>query len=234
MRENMDQSNSEYRHFLRSVHPAVTFNSTKGCIDSNGSRLSKPFNLLERAPVIPAVFHPFGMTSFPAWHVMNLKVSTSHFVWNGFRPDNHSLILVSYNGILLSSSQAICLLYHFIIFFHWCLFDIFSNKFDTMGNFMSLNQRRTLMKTFIESQFGYCPLIWIFHSRIVNKKINHLHERALRIAYKDYISSFEDLLKRGKSVTIHHRNIQSLAIELFKVLQNLSNAMLKVTSAPKR
>ena len=103
-----------------------------------------------------------------------------------------------------------------------------------MGNFMSLNQRRTLMKTFIESQFGYCPLIWIFQSRIVNKKINHLHERALRIAYKDYISSFEDLLKRGKSVTIHHRNIQSLAIELFKVLQNLSNAMLKVTSAPKR
>ena len=82
------------------------------------------------------------------------------------------------------------------------------------------------MKTFIESQFGYCPLIWMFHGRIVNKKINHLHERALRIVYKDYISSFEDLLKRDKSVTIHHRNIQSLAIELFKVKQNLSNSLL--------
>ena len=73
------------------------------------------------------------------------------------------------------------------------------------------------MKTFIESQFGYCPLIWMFHGRIVNKRIKHLHERALRITYKDYISSFEDLLKRDKSVTIHHKNIQSLAIELFKV-----------------
>ena len=89
-----------------------------------------------------------------------------------------------------------------------------------LSYFMSLNQRRTLMKTFIESQFGYCPLIWMFHSRIVNKKINQLHESALGIAYKDYISSFEDLLKRNKSVTIHHRNIQSLAIELFKVKQN--------------
>ena len=91
---------------------------------------------------------------------------------------------------------------------------------------MSLNQRQTLMKTFIESQFGYCPLIWMFHGRIVNQKINHLHERAVRIVCKDYISSFEDLLKRDKSVTIHHRNIQSLATELFKVKQNLSNSML--------
>ena len=93
---------------------------------------------------------------------------------------------------------------------------------------MSLNQRRTLMKTFIESQFGCCPLVWMFHGRIVNKKINPLHERALRIVYKDYISSFEDLLKRNKSVTIQHRNIQSMAIALFKVKQNLSNSMLSI------
>ena len=97
--------------------------------------------------------------------------------------------------------------------------------FALLSNFMSLNQRRALMKRFIESQFGFCPLIWMFHGRIVNKKINHLHERALRIVYKDYISSFEDLLKRNKSVTIHHRSIQSLAIELFKVRQNLSNSV---------
>ena len=95
-----------------------------------------------------------------------------------------------------------------------------------LSNFISLNQRRTLMKTFIESQFGYCPLFWMFHGRIVNKKINQLHERALLILYKDYTGSFEDLLERDNSVTIHHRNIQSLAIELFKVNQNLSNSVL--------
>ena len=102
-------------------------------------------------------------------------------------------------------------------------------KFSVLArlpNFMSLNKRRTLMKTFIESQFGYCPLILMFHGRIVNKKINHLHERSVHIVYKDYISSFEDSLKRDKSVSVHHRYIQSLAIELFKVKQNLSNSML--------
>ena len=89
-----------------------------------------------------------------------------------------------------------------------------------------LNQRVTLMKMFIESQFSYCPLLRMFHGRIVNKNINHLHERVLGIVYKDYISSFEDLLNRNKSVAIPHRNIQSLVIELFKVKQNFSNSML--------
>ena len=63
----------------------------------------------------------------------------------------------------------------------------------------------------------------MFHSRGVNNKFNHLQERSLQIVYKDNISSFEDLLKRDKSCTIHQRNIQSLAKELFKVKGNLSN-----------
>ena len=44
-----------------------------------------------------------------------------------------------------------------------------------------------------------------------------MHERALPIAYDDYSSFFEDLLNKDKSVTIHQRNLQQLAIEIFKV-----------------
>ena len=87
-----------------------------------------------------------------------------------------------------------------------------------LSSFMCTNKKRVLMKAFIESQFGYCPLILMFHSRSVNDKINHLHERSLRIVYKDNISSFEDLLKKDRSFTIHQRNIQSLAIELLKAI----------------
>ena len=92
-----------------------------------------------------------------------------------------------------------------------------------LSNFMCTNKKRVLMKAFIESQFSYYPLIWMLHSTGVNNKINHLHERSLRIVYKDNISSFEDLLKRERSFTIHQKNIQLLAIELFKVKGNLSN-----------
>ena len=74
------------------------------------------------------------------------------------------------------------------------------------------------MNAFIEPQFSYCPLIWMFcHSRRLNKRINHIHERGLRIVYEDYVSSFAELLKINRSVSIHHRNIQLAAIVMFKV-----------------
>ena len=62
----------------------------------------------------------------------------------------------------------------------------------------------------------------MFRSRIMNNKINRIHERALSLVYSDHISSFDELLKKDRSFCIHHRNIQSLAIELYKFLHGLS------------
>ena len=100
---------------------------------------------------------------------------------------------------------------------------------------MSLEKRRTLMKTFIESQFNYCPLMWMLHSRTPNNKINRIHERALRTVYSDYNSSFNKLIDKDGSFTINQRNVQSLAIEIYKYLHGLSpeilNEVFKVNEA---
>ena len=79
-----------------------------------------------------------------------------------------------------------------------------------------------LFKVFIESQFNNCPLIWMLPSRTMNNKINHLHERSLRIVYSDKSSMFEELFQRDKTFSIHHKNIQSLAIEIYKFENGLS------------
>ena len=73
------------------------------------------------------------------------------------------------------------------------------------------------MNAFFTAQFNYCPLIWMCHSCENNRKINRLHERCLRIVYNDYISTFENLLNQDGSVSIHNKNLQTLAIEMFKV-----------------
>ena len=40
--------------------------------------------------------------------------------------------------------------------------------------------------------------------------------------YNDKKSLFKDLLEKGGSVSIHHRNLRTLAVELFKVFKGLS------------
>ena len=87
-----------------------------------------------------------------------------------------------------------------------------------VANFLLFTKRRILFKAFIESQFKYCPLVWMFHGRQINDKINKLHERALRIVHNDTITSSEELLVKDKTFTIHHQNIQSLAIEMYNKL----------------
>ena len=52
-------------------------------------------------------------------------------------------------------------------------------------NFMDLAKRKSLTKVFITTQLNYCPLIWMFHSRQLNDRINKIQERALRLVYKD-------------------------------------------------
>ena len=89
-------------------------------------------------------------------------------------------------------------------------------------HYMIINKRRTIMKAFIESHFGYYPLVWMLHSRTLNTHINRIHERALRLVYNDYISTFSELLKLDNSFTVHERNIQTLAIEVLKLVHNLS------------
>ena len=91
---------------------------------------------------------------------------------------------------------------------------------------MSANQKKLIFNAFICSQFNYCPVIWMCHSRSLNTKINRIHERALRIVYNDNCSSFDVLLQKCNSVTIHHRNIQNLAIEIYKALHDLSSPLM--------
>ena len=92
---------------------------------------------------------------------------------------------------------------------------------------LPFHKRRLILKTFIESQFSYCPLVWMFCSCEMNRKINHIHERALRLVYDDYISSFDELLRKDKSVSFHHRNIHLVATEIYKAKHDLSPPFMK-------
>ena len=91
---------------------------------------------------------------------------------------------------------------------------------------MNLTKQKLLMNSFFTSQFNYCPLVWMCHNRTINNKINRLHERCRRIVYNDNKSSFHELKDKDKGVTIHVKNVRALTVEMFKVSNNYSTALM--------
>ena len=92
-----------------------------------------------------------------------------------------------------------------------------------MFKYLDSDKRKLLVKSFFNSQFQYCPLIWMFHGRQVNNKINHLHERVLRMIYEDETSSLKELRERDSSLTVHENNVKLLMIEMYKITHNLTS-----------
>ena len=108
------------------------------------------------------------------------------------------------------------------------------NALARIARFMNASKKRIIMKSFIQSQFGYCPLIWMLHSRGLNNKINRIHERALRITYNNKSSSYSELLTKDRSVTIHCRSIRALAVEIYKVIHGISPPLLNEVFVPRQ
>ena len=98
---------------------------------------------------------------------------------------------------------------------------------------MNIQKRRTIMKSFIISRFSYCSLIWMFRSTQLNNNINSIHERALRITNQDNTSMFQELINKDNSISIHHRNLQVLAMEMFKIYRGFSPEILRETFVSK-
>ena len=91
-----------------------------------------------------------------------------------------------------------------------------NTKFSLPACVLENSNSQKRMNAYFMPQFIYCPLVWMNHSRTLNNRINGLHKRTLSLVCNDFSSGFPKLLEKGKSVTIHHRILQTLAYEIFK------------------
>ena len=101
------------------------------------------------------------------------------------------------------------------------------NALARILNCIPKKKLRITMKTFVNTQFSYCQVIWIFHSGRINHKVKKLRQRALRIVYEDHFSSFEELLSKGKPVTAHERNLIMFSTEMHKTLNRLFQTIMQ-------
>ena len=94
-----------------------------------------------------------------------------------------------------------------------------------------------LVNSFINAQFSYCPLIWMFHDRCLNAKVNNIHERALKIVYKDTHADYkarndlnpsftrELFVSRGTQYNLRNKNITCHSINQDNLIWYTNSAM---------
>ena len=83
------------------------------------------------------------------------------------------------------------------------------NALPRISSYMTFAKRKMITKAFITSQFSYCPLVWMLHSKRLVKQIHALHEGAF--THGDKTSSSNKLLEKNNSASIHYKNLQALA-----------------------
>ena len=96
------------------------------------------------------------------------------------------------------------------------------HAFGRLGPYLASDKSKLLLNAVVLSNFSYCPLIWLFCSKIATNDINRTHKRALRILYRDYESTFEELPERDNTKATHTKNLQKLMIEVHKSLNHLN------------
>ena len=88
--------------------------------------------------------------------------------------------------------------------------------------YLTVEKAKLLANAFINSQFTYAPLIWMFAGKSSIAKICKIHCRTLQIVYNNYDKSYHDLLKFSNDVSIHQRHLRFLTVEVYKSLMNIN------------
>ena len=71
----------------------------------------------------------------------------------------------------------------------------------------------------IESQFAYCPLIYIFGSKADTQRVEKVQYKTLLVVYNNYMATYDELLTLDNKLKIHERHFQFLAIEMYKSIK---------------
>ena len=96
------------------------------------------------------------------------------------------------------------------------------NVLQRLSKFLNEKSRFLIFRSFIQSNFNYCPLVWHFCSKTNTEKLEKLQYRALRIVYGDFTSSYSSLLEKAQLSTLHINRLRCIAAETYKCINNLS------------
>ena len=100
------------------------------------------------------------------------------------------------------------------------------NALARISNYLDIKSRKIIYQSFVASNFNYCPLVWHFCGKVNNSKLEKIQERALKIIYKDYESTYNELITKSNSCTLLVSRLRILLCEVFKSIKKINTACL--------
>ena len=110
------------------------------------------------------------------------------------------------------------------------------NALARLSKYIDTRSKRILFNSFVKSNFTFSPLSWHFCGKANAMKMEKIQERALRIIYKDYESTYEDLIALGNTNTLLETRLKLLLLEVFKCVKGVNvpflNRLFEVKDIP--
>ena len=96
------------------------------------------------------------------------------------------------------------------------------NALARISKHLNINSCSAIYNSFIMSNFNYCPLVWHFCGQVNNQKLETIQEKALRILFADYNSSYTELPGNAGTTTLLIQRLRLIALTVFKSLHGLN------------
>ena len=87
--------------------------------------------------------------------------------------------------------------------------------------FLTIEKAKMLGNAFIDSQFNYAPLLWMFCRKTLYSKIEKIHHKTLKVIYESN-DTYENLLLQSNTVSVHQRHLRFLMTEIYKSISQLN------------
>ena len=87
--------------------------------------------------------------------------------------------------------------------------------------FLTIENAKILGNAFIDSQFNYVPLLWMFCRKTLYSKIEKIHRKTLKVIYESN-DTYDNLLLQSSTVSVHQRHLRFLMTEIYKNISQLN------------
>ena len=101
------------------------------------------------------------------------------------------------------------------------------NAISRIQSYLGEKEKKLIVNTFVYSNFMYCPLAWHFCLKLSQNMIEKIQYRCLQLLTNDFDSDYKLLLEKTKTPTMETKRIRTIALEIFKTLNDLNPNFMK-------